>query len=77
MYKIMLVLVASMAIIGCHGGNNVFGGDSKVTCYSGGQLIAEYHVTDIVFRGSSGYSFDLANGMAVNVDADCIVEEIK
>ena len=51
------------------------GGDSRVVCYSGGQIISEHHVTGIVFRGSSGFSFGV-NGKAVNVSGDCIVEEM-
>ena len=68
-------LVVLLALVGCHGGNNIMGGDSKVVCYSGGQIIAEYHVEGIVYRGGSGFSFDV-NGKAVNVRADCIVEEL-
>ena len=77
MGKVLLVVVAIAALVGCYGGNNIFGGDSKVTCFSGGQLIAEYHVEGIVYRGSGGFVFDLPDGTAVNLRADCIVEEIQ
>jgi len=76
MDKVLLVVVAIAALVGCFGGNNVTG-PSRVVCFSGGQAIAEYYVEDIVWRGSSGFSFDLPDGSAVNVQADCIVEEIQ
>ena len=53
------------------------GGPSRVVCFSGGQLIAEYYVPGIVWRGEPGYAFDLPDGSAVAVNGDCIVEEIK
>ena len=80
MDRVLLVVIALSAIIalvGCWGGNNAMGGDSRVVCFSGGQLIAEYYVKGIVWRGSAGFSFDLPDGSAVNVQADCIVEEIQ
>ena len=73
----VLIVAAIAALIGCHGGDNVTGGPSRVVCFSGGQAIAEYYVEGIVWRSSSGYSFDLPDGTAVNVNAGCIVEEIQ
>ena len=75
MDKVLLVLVAIVALVGC-GGKNMTE-PSRVVCFSGGQLIAEYYVPGIVWRGEPGYAFDLPDGSAVAVNADCIVEEIK
>ena len=73
MNKIVLVVVAIMAMVGC-GGDNITGGPSTVVCFSGGKQISEFFVKGIVYRGASGFSFDV-DGRAVNVNADCIVQE--
>ena len=77
LFELALVLAVAVivALAGC-GGYNVTN-PSRVVCFSGGQLIAEYNVPSIVWRTSSRYSFDLADGTAVSVHADCIVEEIQ
>ena len=72
-----LIVAVLIAIVGCHGGNNAMGGDSRVVCFSGGQLIAEYYVEGIVWINSAGFTFDLPDGTAVMVTGDCIVEEIQ
>ena len=80
MDRVLLVVIALSAIIalvGCHGGDNVTGGPSRVVCFSGGQIISEHYVPGIVWRDSAGYAFDLTDGTAVNVSADCVVEEIQ
>lgn len=70
MDRVLLVLIASMALIGCFG-------DRRVVCFSGGQLIAEYYVEGPVWGISGGFSFDLHDGTSVSVRGDCIVEEIQ
>jgi hypothetical protein len=76
MDRILLVLTMIVALVGCFGGDNVTN-PSKVMCFSDGQTVAEYYVKSIVWRDDSGFHFDLPDGTAVNVQADCIVEEIK
>lgn len=71
-----LIVAALIALVSC-GGNNITGGPSRVVCFSGGQLISEHYVPGIVYRGSPGYAFDLADGTAVNVSGTCVVEEIQ